>query len=112
MAGGQKRSDLILEFYLKRRHLAPTHTSNMYIPDTEHDPMVIERVPDFLATGHIHRTSVNNYRGITIMNCSAWTGSTEDQIKRGLVPEPGRAILVNLRSRAVKIMNFYENENK
>jgi len=107
-AGGQKRPDLIMELYLKKRHLAPTHTSNLYVPDTEHDPMVIEKVPDFLATGHIHRTSASNYKGITTMNCSAWNDLTDDQVKRGLVPEPGRAILVNLKSRNVKIMNFYK----
>ncbi|MFC1648323.1 metallophosphoesterase [Nanoarchaeota archaeon] len=104
--GGLKRGDLIMEFYMKRRHLAPSHTSNLYIPDAEQDPMVITSVPDFLATGHIHRSVVHQYRGVTLMNCSAWTAATDYQLKRGLIPEPGRAMLVNLKSRKVKVMNF------
>jgi len=104
--GGQKRPDLILEFYMKRRHLAPTHTSNLYIPDTEHDPMVIENVPDILATGHIHRTCVHNYRGVTLLNCSTWTGVTESQTKRGLDPQPAKALVVDLKTRNVEVKDF------
>ncbi len=110
--GGQKRADLVMKFYLQRRHLAPTHDSNMYIPDPEEDPLVIDRIPDFLATGHIHRTEVSGYRGVTTMNCSAWTGITEYQEKRGLEPQPGRAIIVNLKDRNVKIMKFLTKEEE
>ncbi len=107
-AGGQDRSDLIMEYYLKWRHLAPTHTSNMYIPDGNTDPLIIDTVPDFLATGHIHRTEVGQYRGTTLLNCSAWTAPTEYQEKRGLTPEPGRSLIVNLHTRKVKVLNFWQ----
>ena len=45
--GGYDRADLIMKFLLKRRHLAPTHLSTLYIPDTKSDPLVVEKVPDF-----------------------------------------------------------------
>lgn len=111
-AGGQKRVDLILEFLLKRRHLAPTHGSTLIIPDAEEDFLLIDKIPDFFATGHIHRTSVSNYKNITCINTSAWTETTEDQIKRGLEPQPGRIILVNLKTREVKVMNFLSKEQQ
>ena len=36
--GGYDRADLIMQFLLQRRHLAPTHASTLYIPDTKQDP--------------------------------------------------------------------------
>ncbi|MBN1544243.1 metallophosphoesterase [Candidatus Woesearchaeota archaeon] len=107
--GGQRRSDLIMKYLLQRRHLAPTHKSTLYIPDAQKDSLVIDRIPDFFASGHIHRTSAANYRNITMLNCSSWLEMTEYQEKVGLIPQPGRAILVNLQTRKVKIMRFYDD---
>lgn len=33
--GGQKRADLIMRYQLQRRHLSPTHTATLYIPDSK-----------------------------------------------------------------------------
>ena len=49
-----------------------------------------------------------NYRNITLMNCSCWVGMTEDQERRGIKPDPCKAILVNLKTREIKILNFME----
>ncbi|MCF7866495.1 metallophosphoesterase [Candidatus Woesearchaeota archaeon] len=111
-AGGQKRSDLIMQYLLQRRHLAPTHGSTLYIPDPERDPLIIDIVPDFFITGHIHRAAAKNYRNITMINGSCWTETTDDQIKRGLEPQPARLPLINLKTRAVKMMNFMSQEAK
>ncbi len=104
--GGQKVSDDIMIFLLKRRHLAPTHGSTLYIPDPDEDPLVIEDIPDIFLSGHIHRAQTKNYRNVTCINSSSWTAITEDQEKRGLEPQPGRAFAVSLKTREVKLMNF------
>jgi len=109
-AGGQKRPDLIMQALLKKRHLAPSHTSNLYVPDTESDPLVIENIPDFFITGHIHRVSVTNYKNITLINGSCWTDITEDQEKRGLAPQPAKIPIINLKTREVKIINFFKKK--
>jgi DNA polymerase II small subunit len=105
-AGGQKRSDLIMKHLLQRRHLASTHNAAMTIPTTDKDWLLIDHVPDFFITGHIHRIAVANYRNVTCVNAGCWTEVTEDQIKRGLEPQPGKLVLINLRTRGVKVMNF------
>ncbi len=105
--GGQKRAELIMKFLLQRRHLAPTHKSNLYVPDPDEDPLVISTIPDFFITGHIHRMASATYRGVTMINASAWCDVTEDQEKRGLEPQPGRLPVVNLQTRDVKVINFY-----
>lgn len=105
--GGQKRADLIMKFLLQKRHLAPTHESNLYIPDAEEDALIITKVPDIFVTGHIHRATASQYRNVTLLNTSCWGAITEDQEKRGLEPQPGRVFVMNLQTRKVKLINFY-----
>lgn len=110
--GGQKRAELIMKFLLRRRHLAPSHASNLYIPDADGDPLVIPTVPDFFITGHIHRVAVATYRGVTMINASAWLDTTDEQERRGLEPQPARLPLINLQTRDVKVVNFYSGKGK
>lgn len=105
-AGGQERTDLIMKFLLKRRHLAPTHQSTLYLPITTNDPLFIEKIPDFFVSGHIHQVCAANYRNVTLLNCSAWLSQTPFQEKMGINPKPGRALIANLQTREIKIMRF------
>ncbi|MBL7147319.1 MAG: metallophosphoesterase [Nanoarchaeota archaeon] len=107
-SGRLERADLIMKFLLQRRHLAPTHTSIQYIPNVEEDPLIIDIVPDFFVSGHIHRVCALNYRNVTVLGCGCWSEESDDQRKRGLVPDPSKVILVNLQKRDVKILNFKE----
>ena len=108
--GRLERGDLIMRYVLQRRHLAPTYSSNLFIPDTTEDLFVIEKVPDFLTSGHLHRITILNYRNVTAIGCGCWTGQTQDQEKRGIKPDPSRVILVNLKTRDTKILNFLSKE--
>ena len=107
--GGAKRPDLIMEYLLRRRHLAPAHKSTLYLPNAKFDPLVIDKVPDVFASGHIHRVSASNYRNVTMLNCSCWLKTTEFQEKVGVIPQTGRAVLMELHTRKVKILKFYED---
>jgi len=93
---------------LQRRHLAPTHKSTLYIPDVKRDPLVISSVPDFFLTGHIHKSSVSNYRNVTMICSSCWQSKTTFQEKVGHHPEPCRVPIINLQTREVKILKFGE----
>jgi DNA polymerase II small subunit len=95
-----------MKFLLQRRHLAPSHTSTLHIPDPNHDHLVIDKIPDFFLTGHLHRTVVANYRNVTMICASCWEGKTAFQEKTGHNPEPGRVPIINLQTRAIKIMRF------
>ena len=104
--GGYDRADLIMKFLLKRRHLALTHLSTQYVPDTKKDPLVIEKVPDFFLSGHIHKSVTANYRNTTLICGSCWQSKTAFQEKMGHNPEPSRVPIINLRTRDVKILKF------
>ena len=104
--GGYDRADLIMKFLLQRRHLAPTHTSTLYIPDSTKDPLVIEKIPDFFVSGHIHKAITANYRNVTLVCGSCWQSKTAFQEKVGHNPEPSRIPIVNLKTRNMKILKF------
>jgi len=104
--GGLERIDLILKLLLKKRHLGPSHTAIQYIPDERDDFLVIKTIPDIFITGHVHRTSINNYRNVTMVNSSTWVGMTDFQEKVGLKPMPSRVPIINLKTRKARIMKF------
>ncbi len=100
------RAPLIMRFLLQRRHLAPQHTTTMYIPDPRMDPLVIEKVPDLFFAGHIHKAGTLNYRGVTLVSGSCFQAKTDFQEKVGHDPEPGVVPVVNLNTRLVSFMRF------
>ena len=104
--GGVDRADLIMQFLLQKRHLAPTHTSTIYNPDSKKDPLVIEKIPDFFMTGHLHKTNVSTYKNITTLSGSCWQSKTSFMEKIGIHPEPARIPVINFNTREVKIMRF------
>src|SRR3989338_8901468 len=103
---GYDRADLIMKFLLKRRHLATSHLSSLYVPDSKKDHLVIDKGPDFFLSGHIHKTATANYRNTTLICGSCWQSKTLFQEKVGHNPEPSRVPIVNLRTREVKILKF------
>lgn len=110
--GGIFRCDLIMKFLLQRRHLATSHSSTLYVPESNYDPLVIERVPDIFVSGHIHQIAATSYRNVSMINCSCWVIQSEDQAKRGIVPRPGKIPIMNLMTREIKLMNFLDDNVK
>ncbi len=105
--GGYDRADLIMKFLLKRRHLAPSYTSTLHIPDAERDPLIINKIPDFFCTGHIHNKPIaSNYKNLTILSCGCWQSKTSFQERVGHNPEPCKFPIVNLKTRKIKILKF------
>ncbi len=105
-SGGYDRADLIMKFLLKRRHIAPSHTSTLITPTPDYDALFIDPVPDFFITGHVHRTSVSNYKSTTLINGSCWQSMTSFQERLGHNPQPARLPVINLKTRDASIIKF------
>ncbi|MCX8158756.1 MAG: metallophosphoesterase [Candidatus Pacearchaeota archaeon] len=95
---------------LKRRHLAPTHSSVSYIPNPNGDFLVINEVPDILATGEVHRLDIENYNGVLIITGSCWQSQTPFEEKMGNVPDPCKVPVYNLKTRELKIFDFWDEK--
>lgn len=95
---------------LKRRHLAPTHSEVVYIPNAQYDPLVISEVPDILCTGEVHRLDIQNYNGTLIITGSCWQSQTPFEEKVGNIPDPAKVPVLNLKTRELKVFDFTDEE--
>ena len=83
-----------------------THSSVVYIPSSERDPLVISEIPDVLCTGEVHRLDIENYNGILIITGSCWQGQTPFEERVGNIPDPAKVPVLNLKTRELKILDF------
>lgn len=99
-----------VKYMLKKRHLAPMHSSVTYLPGFEEDPLLIKEVPDLVCTGEVHRLDIENYNGILIITGSCWQSQTPFEEKIGNIPDPGKVPVFNLKTREIKIFDFLVEE--
>jgi DNA polymerase II small subunit len=97
--------DDIMKYLLKNRHLAPTHNSIQSFPH-EKDVHLIRTAPDIFLSGHTHKSAVSYYNNILLISCSSWEEKTPYQEKFGNTPDHCKVPLLNLKTRAVKILDF------
>jgi len=99
---------------LKRRHLSPTHgaISGVYIPYVDNDPLVINEVPDVMCTGEVHRLDIENYHGTLIVANSCWQEQTPFEEKVGNEPDYCKVPVLNLKTRELKVFDFWDGEEK
>ncbi|OIO40710.1 hypothetical protein CO154_00920 [Candidatus Pacearchaeota archaeon CG_4_9_14_3_um_filter_31_7] len=100
-----ERPEFIHRLLLQKRHLAPSHSSTLYIPN-EKDNHLIRIIPDIFATGHLHTSSVANINNILCISASCWESRTDFQEKVGHMPDPCKVPAVNLKTGKVKILDF------
>ncbi len=96
---------LVMKELIKRRHLAPTHSSTVYIPE-EKDPLMIRRIPDIITTGEMHKPCVDSYNNIILISNSCWQSTTAYEEKVGNHPDPCKVYMLNLKTREIKILDF------
>jgi len=95
----------IMHYLLKNRHLAPTHSSTLYFPSKK-DPFFIENVPDVFLSGHTHKSGVSYYNNVLVISSSCWESKTDFQERMGNEPDYCKVPMFNLKTRAVKILDF------
>jgi DNA polymerase II small subunit len=100
------RTGLIMKYLLQRRHLAPQYASTRVLPNPDEDCLVIDKVPDFFFSGHIHKAVVTNYRGVTLICGSCFQSNSAYQEKFGHTPIPGQVPIINLKTRQVRMLEF------
>jgi DNA polymerase II small subunit len=96
----------IMEEMLKRRHLVPIYGGRTPIAPEHKDLLVIDRIPDIFVTGHGHSTGIKKYRGITLINASAWQSQTSYQKMHNFIPDPAKATVFDLRTGRTELLDF------
>lgn len=100
----------IMKYLLRQRHLAPTHASVQYFPSQDIDYHLIQNIPDILISAHTHKSAVTYYNNILVISTSCWEAMTPYQEKFGNTPDHCKVPMLNLKTRAVKILDFEEQE--
>ncbi len=95
----------IMKYLLKHRHLAPTHASVQYFP-SEKDGLLIRTVPDIFVAAHTHKSAVSYYNNILLISTSCWESMTPYQEKFGNTPDHCKVPILNLKTGAVRILDF------
>lgn len=99
----------IMKYLLKNRHLSPTHASAQHFP-SEEDALMIKKVPDIFVAGHSHKSGVSYYNNILVISTSCWEAMSPYQEKFGNKPDHCKVPMFNLKTRAIKILDFDTQE--
>lgn len=90
---------------LKRRHLSPIYGGNVIMPN-RYDKLVIDKAPDILHMGHIHKNGIDAYHGTTIINSGTWQARTDFQVRQGHIPTPCIMPVMETKRRIVSSIDF------
>ena len=99
----------VMRHLLRARHLSPIYGSQTPIAPEMEDLMVIQDIPDIFHVGHVHRAQLDMYKGILLVNSGSWQKQTPFQASVGMTPNPGIAIMVNLKTFQVFHQNYSSN---
>ena len=102
----QNNPTKIMKEMLKRRHIAPIYGGITSLAPEREDYLVIDIVPDIFVTGHVHVACIESYRGVILVNASAWQKQTDYQKMMNLLPDPAKAIVVNLANFNGSLIGF------
>ena len=103
-----QRPEEIMKEMLKRRHLAPLYGGLTALAPEQKDYLVIDTVPNVFVTGHVHTCSSSEYRGIRLINASAWQAQTGFQRMHNQIPDPAKVPMMNLGTGETWIEDFSE----
>ena len=101
----------VMRHLLRARHLSPIYGSQTPIAPEMEDLLVIEDIPDIFHVGHVHRAELDMYKGVLLVNSGSWQKQTPFQASVGMTPNPGIAIMVNLKTFQVFHENYSSNSN-
>nr|WP_249111055.1 DNA-directed DNA polymerase II small subunit [Nitrosopumilus sp. K4] len=101
----------VMKHLLRARHLSPIYGSQTPIAPEMEDLMVIDDIPDIFHVGHVHRAQLDMYKGVLLVNSGSWQKQTPFQASVGMTPNPGIALLVNLKTLQVFHENYNSNSN-
>ncbi len=100
----------VMKHLLRARHLSPIYGSQTPIAPEMEDLMVIDEIPDIFHVGHVHRAELDMYKGILLLNSGSWQKQTPFQASVGMTPNPGIALMVNLKTFKVYHENYNSNK--
>lgn len=95
-----------MEYYLQKRHLAPTWGEKVRLAPEDDDWLAIMDIPDVLHCGHTHTFGMRDYNSVKLINSGTWQEQTDFQKSKNISPDVGYAPVVNLQTLDVNVRKF------
>ncbi len=99
-----KPEDAMMEL-MKRRHLSPIYGDNVIVPE-ENDYLVIDKEPDIVHMGHVHKNGYMLYRGTLLVNSGTFQDRTDYQVRVGHLPTPGIVPVLEAKKAKLHHISF------
>jgi DNA polymerase II small subunit len=96
----------VMKEMLVRRHLSPMYGGKTALAPEKKDYLIIDTIPDIFVSGHVHGAGKMDFRGIKVINASAWQDQTEYQRAHNFNPDPAIMPVVHLGTGITKMMDF------
>lgn len=96
----------VMQEMLIRRHMAPMYGQKTALAPEKKDYLIMETVPDIFVSGHVHGAGTREYKGVKMINASAWQDQTEYQKMHNFNPDPAIMPIVHLGTGKVVMKNF------
>lgn len=107
-----REPEKVIPEFLKRRHLHPVYGEKPPLSPEPKDYLAIDRVPDILQVGDVHKNGYETYKGVLGVNSGTWQAETPFQVKQGHEPTPGELPVVDLSSLKINVIHFNKGEKK
>ncbi len=107
-----REPEKVIPEFLKRRHMHPLYGGKPPISPEPKDYLAIDRVPDIVQVGDVHRNGYETYRGVLGVNSGTWQAETPFQVKQGHEPTPGELPVIDLSSLKINVIHFNKGEKK
>jgi DNA polymerase II small subunit len=96
----------VMKEMLTRRHLSPMYGGKTAMAPEKKDYLVVDKIPDIFVSGHVHGAGKMDYRGVKIINASAWQDQTEFQRAHNFNPNPAIMPVVRLGTGITRMIDF------
>ena len=95
-----------ISILLKTRHVAPTYGLGTLIAPEKKDLLIIPEKIDIFHVGHTHKLYVGKINNILTINSGTWQDQTNYQKIYGIIPDPLKVPIVNLKTMETFIFNL------
>lgn len=93
-------------YMLKYRHLCPIYGGKVPLCPEKTDYLALEKVPNILVTGHVHKSCGGIYNGVRMLQAGALQTQTSYQAQMNFIPDPCKFPTVSLNTGVMEFHNF------
>lgn len=93
-------------YMAKFRHFCPTYGGKVPLCPEKKDYLVMDKVPDAIFAGHVHKSQCGIYNGVRLIQCGCSMAQSSYQYQNNLVPDVCQFPTISLNNGVVRFHDF------